>query len=80
MMLMDIASEIWNDLKEMFSHSDKFRVADLQDQIQNYKQGDSSVSEYYTRLKILWKEIKLYRCVLVCTFSMSYSCGLLPRL
>ena len=79
-MWMDTAVEIWNDLKERFSHSDKFRVADLQDQITHCKQGESSVSEYYTRLKILWKEIELYRCVLVCTCSTSCSCGLLPRL
>jgi len=79
-MWMDNALEIWNDLKERFSHSDKFRVADLQDQIQSCKQGSSTVSEYYTRLKILWKEIELYRCVLVCTCSIPCSCGLLPRL
>jgi len=30
---MDTASEIWTDLKERFSHANKFRIADLQDQI-----------------------------------------------
>nr|KYP72198.1 hypothetical protein KK1_004784 [Cajanus cajan] len=79
-MWMDTATEIWTDLKDRFSHSDKFRVADLQDQIQNCKQGDSSISEYYTRLKILWKEIEMYRLVLICTCSPSCSCGLLQKL
>jgi len=79
-MWMDTMLEIWNDLKERFSHSNKFRVTDLQDQIQSCKQGSSTVSEYYTRLKILWKEIELYRCILVCTCSIPCSCGLLPRL
>ena len=79
-MWMDTARDIWIDLKDRFSHSDKFRVADLQDQILHCKQGDSSVSKYYTRLKILWKELELYRCVLVCTCSVSCSCGLLAKL
>ncbi|KAL5148954.1 hypothetical protein HKD37_13G035907 [Glycine soja] len=48
------------DLKDHFSHSDMFHIVDLQDQIQGCKQGDSNISEYYTRLKILWKEWELY--------------------
>ncbi|WVZ13411.1 hypothetical protein V8G54_010977 [Vigna mungo] len=31
-MWMDTASEIWRDLKDCFSHADKFRISDLQDQ------------------------------------------------
>nr|KYP55112.1 hypothetical protein KK1_001317 [Cajanus cajan] len=79
-MWMDTTAKMWKDLKDQFSHSDKFRVVDLQDQIQNCKQGDSSISEYYTRLKILWKEIEMYRLVLICTCSPSCSCGLLQKL
>jgi len=79
-MWMDTTLEIWTDLTERFSHVNEFRVADLQDQIQTCKQGDSSVSEYYTRLKILWKEIELYRCVLLCSCSTPCSCGILSRL
>ncbi|KAG5149940.1 hypothetical protein JHK82_016821 [Glycine max] len=57
-----------------------FRIADLQDQIQNCKQGNSSISEYYTRLKIMWKELELYRCFLLCICSSSCSCGLTSKL
>jgi len=42
-MWMDSTFEIWKDLKDSFSHSDKFRIADLQDQIQSCKQGDSNI-------------------------------------
>jgi len=77
---MDIASEIWTDMKERFSHANKFRIADLQDQIQNYKQGDSTISEYYTRLKILWKEIEIYRCVVLYNCTSKCSCDLIPKL
>jgi len=37
-------------------------------------------SEYYTRLKILWKELELYRCFLLCTCSSICSYGLIPKL
>nr|KYP73018.1 hypothetical protein KK1_005625 [Cajanus cajan] len=79
-MWMDTASEIWKDLHDRFSHFDKFHIADLQDQIQNCRQGNSSISEYYTRLKILWKELEMYRCVLLCTCSKICSCGLILKL
>jgi len=51
-MWMDHAFDIWRDLKEHFSYANKFRTTDLKDQIQPCKQGDSSISEHYTRLKI----------------------------
>ncbi|XP_014506253.1 uncharacterized protein LOC106766005 [Vigna radiata var. radiata] len=54
-MWMDTTLDIWRDLKDQFSHANKFRVSDLQDQILACHQGDLSVSEYYTKLKILWK-------------------------
>ena len=44
-MWMDSAFEIWKDLKDQSSHSDKFHIVDLQDQIQNCKQVNSSISE-----------------------------------
>ncbi|XP_020218560.2 uncharacterized protein LOC109801836 [Cajanus cajan] len=79
-MWMDTALEIWRDLKDRFSHADKFRICDLQDQILACRQGDFSVSEYYTKLKILWKELELYRCVLTCTCLTPCKCGLLSKL
>nr|KYP36331.1 hypothetical protein KK1_042553 [Cajanus cajan] len=60
-MWMDTAADIWCDLLECFSHGDKLRIANLQEELQNCKQGDSTVSQYYTRLKILWKELTMYR-------------------
>ena len=80
MMWMDSAFEISKDLKDRFSHSNKFHIADLQDQIQNCKQGNSSISEYYTRLKILWKELKLYRCFLLIHVLVLVPVGSFPNL
>ena len=45
---MNNAAQIWEDLKVRFAHHDKFRIADLQEQLFNCKQGELSISEYYT--------------------------------
>nr|KYP49558.1 hypothetical protein KK1_028754 [Cajanus cajan] len=79
-MWMDTTFNIWTDLLERFSHGDKFRIADLQEKFQNCKQGDSTVSQYYTRLKVLWKELSIYHIVLVCTCSTPCNCGLISKI
>ncbi|XP_061339222.1 uncharacterized protein LOC133285922 [Gastrolobium bilobum] len=55
---MDKAYDVWRDLKERFSQSDIFRISDIQDDIYRLHQGDSSISDYFTRLKILWDELE----------------------
>jgi hypothetical protein len=51
---MDSAQEIWQDLKERFYQGDVFRISDLQEEIYTLKQGDNSISTYYTKMKKLW--------------------------
>nr|KYP38455.1 Retrovirus-related Pol polyprotein from transposon TNT 1-94 [Cajanus cajan] len=79
-MWMDTTFYIWIDLLECFLDGDKFRIADLQEELQNCKQGDSTVSQYYTRLKALWKELSMYRTLLFCTCSTSCNCGLISKI
>ncbi|XP_028802468.1 uncharacterized protein LOC114757562 [Neltuma alba] len=69
----DQASEIWNDLKSCYSQSDLFRVADLQEEVYTLKQGNMTVSEYYTRLKILWDELFNIRPLKVCDYGSTES-------
>ncbi|CAH9099563.1 unnamed protein product [Cuscuta epithymum] len=79
-MWIDTASEIWKDLCDRFSHGNKFRIADLQEQIQNCKQGDLTVSQYFTQLQILWKELSIYRVVLACSCKSKCNCGILEKI
>ncbi|KAK4282833.1 hypothetical protein QN277_014161 [Acacia crassicarpa] len=65
----DSASEIWTDLRSRFSQSDLFRISDLQEEICNLRQGNLTVSEYFTHLKILWDEMNNIRPLKPC------SCG-----
>lgn len=54
-MWMELAFDIWSDL--------------LQEELQTYRQVDSTVFQYYTCLQILWEELSLYRMFLVCTWK-----------
>ncbi|KAK2437637.1 putative mitochondrial protein [Trifolium repens] len=54
---MDSAAEIWQDLKERFYQGDVFRISDIQEEIFTLKQGDSTISTYYTKIKKLWQEL-----------------------
>lgn len=58
---MDTATDIWNELRDQFYQGDVFRISDLQEEIYNLKQGYSSISSYYTKLKKLWQELDNFR-------------------
>ncbi|XP_019462961.1 PREDICTED: uncharacterized protein LOC109361887 [Lupinus angustifolius] len=69
------APEVWEELKERFSQGNLYRIGDLQDSLSNFKQGESTVSNYYTEVKTIWDEIDnlrplpVYNCVdpTICT-------------
>ena len=55
------ASEIWSDLHDRFQQHNGPHRFQLQKEIVNLKQGNTSVSTYFTRLKSLWEEMSAYR-------------------
>ncbi|CAN1279788.1 Retrovirus-related Pol polyprotein from transposon RE1 [Linum perenne] len=55
------AADIWKDLKQRFSQCDAIRIADIQTRIVSCDQGSSTVSQYFTNLKVLWEELLQYR-------------------
>lgn len=56
-----------------FYQGDIFRISDIQEEIYTLKQGDSSISSYYIKMKKLWQELDNFRpipnsnCVENCT-------------
>ncbi|PNX95428.1 hypothetical protein L195_g018620 [Trifolium pratense] len=58
---MDTAQEIWQELKERFYQGDVFRISDIQEEIYTLKQGDCSVSTYYTKMKKICQELDNFR-------------------
>ncbi|XP_040950991.1 uncharacterized protein [Gossypium hirsutum] len=77
---LDFASDVWRDLRERFSQGDVFRISDLQEEINAFKQDDRSVTDYFTELKILWDELMNFRPIPVCSCPTSCSCGVFATL
>ncbi|CAN1254135.1 Retrovirus-related Pol polyprotein from transposon RE2 [Linum perenne] len=65
-MSYDKAQLAWKDLKQRFSQCDAIHIADLQARIASCDQGDVTVTQYFTNLKVLWEEFLQYRPVPVC--------------
>ena len=74
---MDIAFDIWNDLKVRYSQGDLSRISDLQFEAISLNQGDMSVTEYFTKLRIIWDELENFRPNPVCTCPVKCSCSVI---
>nr|KYP41351.1 hypothetical protein KK1_037277 [Cajanus cajan] len=74
------ASDVWKELHERFSHADLFRILEIQEKIFSQRQGDNSVSKFYTALKILWDELDVLNPLPVCTCNPKCSCGAIKKI
>ncbi|CAN1778901.1 Retrovirus-related Pol polyprotein from transposon RE1 [Linum perenne] len=63
----EVAKNLWDELKELFGLGNAVRLANLQDEIHACKQGDDSVSQYYTNIKGLWEEYTQFSPIVPCT-------------
>ena len=50
---MDNARDIWKDLKSRYSQGDLLRISKLQQEMSSIKQGDQSITDYFTKLRII---------------------------
>ena len=59
----ETAEELWPYLKDRYSQSNEIRIHQLKREIAFANQGNQTVTEYFTNLKILWDELSAYlRC------------------
>lgn len=70
------AQELWEELKERFSKEDHFKFSNLLQEIHSIKQGERSVNQYFTYLKILWEELGFLRPIPICSCKIPCSCDL----
>ncbi|CAL1401403.1 unnamed protein product [Linum trigynum] len=61
-----VASEAWTYLKGKFSQVDSVCIANLQEKIDLVKQGNKSIREYHTNLKLCWDELDNYLPIPYC--------------
>lgn len=58
---MTTAAEVWKDLHERFSQSNRPRVFQLQKALSIHSQRNSYVIVYFTELKIIWDELLSFK-------------------
>ncbi|XP_019460137.1 PREDICTED: uncharacterized protein LOC109359897 [Lupinus angustifolius] len=71
---IDGAQDLWQDLKERFPKGDYFRTSDLLQEIHSIRQGDQSVSAFFTDLKTIWEELDALRPLIPCICDVKCSC------
>ncbi|XP_065864501.1 uncharacterized protein [Euphorbia lathyris] len=76
---LENAKAVWDDLKARFSQGDNIRIAELQREIQYFKQGNLSISNYFTQMKILWDELHNFRPLPKCSCDPVCSCDAITR-
>jgi len=57
---IDIAKNLWDDLKERFSKGNHFWISDLLQEIHSVKQGERHVTQFYTDLKNSLGRIRIF--------------------
>ena len=77
-MWMENASDIWNTLKKRYYQGDVFRISDLQEELYLLKQGDATITSYFTKLKGLIQELDNFRHIPSCTCAVVCACDLIP--
>jgi hypothetical protein len=60
------SEDIWQYLKDRYSQRNGPRVFQLQKAISIVAQENSTVSQYFTRIKTFWEELNNYRLVSIC--------------
>jgi len=72
---IDNVSDVWKELKERFSKADRIRVWKLKFEINNLKQGNSSVNDYFTELRSLWEVFDSHRPTPSCVCHQRCVCA-----
>ncbi|XP_075095274.1 uncharacterized protein LOC142173561 [Nicotiana tabacum] len=65
------ASAVWNDLKERFDKVDLSRIFQIHKNIVTINQGTSSISSYFSKLRLLWAEFDSLDPVPRCDYEKS---------
>lgn len=58
----------------------KISVTDIIKEIFSLRQGDQSVTDYYTQLQSLWQELENFRPIPACACQVKCSCNLIPTM
>nr|KYP54580.1 hypothetical protein KK1_000772 [Cajanus cajan] len=71
---MDYVEKIWRDLKSCYSQGDLLYIFALQLKASSIKQGDLSVTDFFTQLRIIWDELENFWAYLIWVCTVKCSC------
>jgi len=74
---MENAEDIWNDLRSRYFQGNLFRISELKASAAALRQGDLSITEYFTKLRIMWDKLYNFRLDPVCSCKEKCPCGVL---
>ncbi|XP_019440938.1 PREDICTED: uncharacterized protein LOC109346011 [Lupinus angustifolius] len=77
---IDNARDLWVDLKDRFSKGDYFRTSDLLKELHSMRQGDRTISNYFTEMKTLWEDLESLRPIPTCTCIVRCNCGMIKMI
>ena len=66
LLYLDSACDIWKDLNDRFNQGNGPRIFQIKKQLSALNQGSLDVNSYFTKLKILWDELREFQPVPVC--------------
>lgn len=72
---IDSAKVIWDELHDRFTKGNHFRLSDLLRNVHSIKQGERSISDFYTDLRILWDDLEALRPIRDCSCAVRCNCG-----
>lgn len=75
----DTTLEIQNDLKDTHSQGNSLTIFQLQKDIASINQGDSSITTYFTQLKVYQDELHNFRPIPTCSCGKCF-CNLTQKL
>ncbi|XP_016207036.1 uncharacterized protein LOC107647479 [Arachis ipaensis] len=72
----NLAYEIWSELRKRYYHGDRFKIAELKEELYAAKQGEFSITAYFTKLRSLWEELESFQPIPAYECTPKCSCGL----
>jgi len=63
---MEVAKDLWNDIKERFSITNGPRTQQLKSDLADCKQKGKTIVDYYGKLKQIWDELDNFDQLLAC--------------
>lgn len=61
------AKELWQELEDMYDQTSEAKLYQLQKEITDLSQGTLDITDYYTKMKILWEELNILNVAAKCT-------------